>query len=75
MAELHARGVELVSTLRHTADNIQHFEEAEVRMLLQKTAQVLSDLLARDMPSSRMYEPTARKSVHFSRMERPTLTF
>lgn len=75
MAELHARGVELVSTLRHTADTIETFEEAELRMLLLKTAQVLSDLLDRDIPSSRLYEPIGRKPMRTQNLDRITLSF
>lgn len=48
--KLHARGIELVVELLDAAEHIEHFSANEQRELLRETAQVLADLLKRDVP-------------------------
>ena len=53
MPELHARGVVLVIELLDAADHLDRYKKDEVVALLRETADVLSDLLKRDIPSRR----------------------
>lgn len=47
---LHQRGLELVVELLEAADHLDRMGPLEHRALLQEAAQVMGDLLARDVP-------------------------
>ena len=49
MAQLHMRGVELVLELLDAAEHVHQMTPGEIQLLLKDTAQVLGDLLARDI--------------------------
>jgi len=53
MAQLHARGLELVVDLLDAADQLEKMRHEEVRSLLRETAFLLGDLLKRDIPVER----------------------
>jgi hypothetical protein len=53
MPELHARGVVLVVELLDAADHIDRFKRDDIVALLRETADVLGDLLKRDIPPRR----------------------
>jgi hypothetical protein len=53
MPELHARGVALVVELLEAADHIDRFKPDDVAALLRETAEVLGELLKRDIPARR----------------------
>ncbi len=48
--QLHQRGVDLVVTLLDAADNIDKAKQGELQALLREAADVMSDLLKRDIP-------------------------
>jgi hypothetical protein len=50
MPELHARGVVLVVELLDAADHIGRLKPEDVAELLRETADVLGELLKRDIP-------------------------
>ncbi len=50
MPELHRQGLELVVDLLDAADHLAAIPEEDVRRLLRDTADVLADLLKRDVP-------------------------
>lgn len=47
---IHARGLELVVELLEAAEHLEQLTAQEHRTLLQEAAQVMGDLLARDVP-------------------------
>jgi hypothetical protein len=53
MPQLHARGVELVVELLETADEITRYKPEDVAAMLRETAEVLGELLKRDIPAQR----------------------
>ena len=53
MPELHARGVDLVVELLEAADDIGRYKPEDVAALLRETAEVLGELLKRDIPARR----------------------
>lgn len=55
MAELHQRGVELVVQLLDAANEPYALTERDMQAMLRETARILSGLLARDMPTSRLH--------------------
>jgi hypothetical protein len=57
MPELHRRGVELVVDLLDAADQVDCMRQEELRSLLRETAQVLGDLLKRDIPEEPEEQP------------------
>jgi hypothetical protein len=52
MPQLHAHGVELVLNLVDAADNVESLTQEEISDLLREAANVLSELLKRDLPDS-----------------------
>ena len=56
MPELHARGVVLVVELLEAADHIARYKPDDLAALLRETAEVLGDLLKRDIPAKRAVE-------------------
>jgi NTP pyrophosphatase (non-canonical NTP hydrolase) len=56
LPELHARGVVLVAELLEAADHIARYRSDDVAALLRETAEVLGDLLKRDIPAKRTVE-------------------
>jgi len=57
MAQLHARGVELVVDLLDAADHLEGLTPEDIRSLLRETASALADLLERDVPKERRSTP------------------
>jgi hypothetical protein len=57
MPALHARGTELLVELLDAADQLDHMSREETRRLLLETAEVLGDLLKRDIPPPRPVVP------------------
>lgn len=57
MPELHKHGLELVVDLLDAADHLEMMPQEEVRRLLRDTADVLADLLRRDIPPPRAEIP------------------
>jgi len=53
MPELHARGVILVVELLEAADHVARYKPEDVSALLRETAEVLGELLKRDIPAHR----------------------
>lgn len=49
---LHQRGLELVVELLEAAERLDKLSLEEHRALLQEAAQILGDLLARDLPNT-----------------------
>ena len=56
MAELHQRGVELVRQLLDVADEPHAVTQQDMQALLREAARILSGLLTRDMPTSRLHD-------------------
>ncbi|MBB6468208.1 hypothetical protein HNQ96_004092 [Aminobacter lissarensis] len=56
MAELHRRGVELVVQLLDAADDPHALSGQDMQALLREAARILSGLLTRDMPTSRLHD-------------------
>ena len=63
MAQLHARGVELVVELLEAADHCEHLTQQEVVALLKESAFVMSELLKRDIPPDTRPENPAAAGV------------
>ena len=53
MPELHARGVDLEVELLEAADDIGQYKPEDVAALLRESAEVLGELLKRDIPARR----------------------
>lgn len=58
---IHARGLELVVEMLEAADHLDQLTPQEHRALLQEAAQVMGDLLARDVPSIEQTKQPAAK--------------
>lgn len=56
MAVLHQRGLELLVQLLDAANEPHSLSKQEMQAMLRETSRVLGDLLARDMPTSRMHD-------------------
>lgn len=51
--KLHQQGVDLLVNVMDAADHLDKFSQEELRSLLIEVAQVLGDLLKRDVPVER----------------------
>lgn len=61
MPALHQQGLDLVVELLDAADHPEALSEAELRALLRSAAQVLGDLLQRDVPEFQIADNPALK--------------
>ncbi|KQZ84813.1 hypothetical protein ASD64_20110 [Mesorhizobium sp. Root157] len=50
--QLHQHGVDLVVTLLDAADQIEKLSQSELQNLLREAADVMADLLKRDVPEA-----------------------
>lgn len=50
---LHQRGVDLLVNVMDACDHLDKLSQEEIRMLLTEVAQVMGDLLKRDVPEKR----------------------
>ena len=55
MPELHARGVVLVVELLEAAEPFDRYKRDDITALLHETAEVLGELLKRDIPGPRWF--------------------